>query len=54
MLSESETRTAMTISQISALEKPLSASLSAAADLPGLVTPVMATRAMATTESEPD
>lgn len=41
------------ISQISWLEKPLSASSSAAPGLPGLVTPVTATRAMAITETAP-
>src|SRR5262249_18264062 len=47
------TMTATTISQISGLAKPLSASTSAAPGLPGLVTPVMATSAIAMTDSEP-
>ncbi|CAI2474060.1 Uncharacterised protein [Serratia ficaria] len=41
------------ISQISGLEKPLSASSSAAPGLPGWVTPVTATSAMAITATAP-
>ncbi|VDY35830.1 Uncharacterised protein [Morganella morganii] len=41
------------ISQISSLEKPLRASASAAFAEPGLVTPVRATRAIATMETAP-
>jgi hypothetical protein len=45
--------TAMAISQISGLAKPLSASAMAPSGLPGRVTSVMATSAIAITETAP-
>src|SRR5450631_2600415 len=53
LFNDNDTITAATISQMSGLAKPLSESVSAAAGLPGLVTPVMATSAMAMTAKAP-
>src|SRR5215204_756514 len=53
LFSDSATSTASTISQMSGLAKPLSASVKAAAGLPGLVLWVWGMKARATTDSEP-
>src|SRR5450631_813246 len=49
LFNDKDTITAATISQMSGLANPLRESVSACAGLPGLVTPVMATSAMAMT-----
>src|SRR3954451_9193814 len=53
LVTASATITATTINQISGLANPLSASTTAAAGLPGLVTPVIATSVIAMTDNEP-
>src|SRR5215469_7936065 len=53
LVTAAATITATTISQMSGLANPLSASTTAAAGLSGLVTPVSATSAMAIMDREP-
>src|SRR5687768_17085152 len=53
LVTASATITAITISQISGLAKPDSASASAATGLPGLVTPVITSSAIARIDSAP-